>query len=325
MNAIEIVRLVKDYGNFRALDDLSINVPQGKIFGFLGPNGAGKTTATRILAGLAHPTSGSVNILGHDATKDSIAIKRLIGYLPDVPAFYEWMRADEYLIFIGEIFGLRGVKLKNWVADLLEVAGLSGIKKRIGEFSRGMKQRLGMAQTFINNPDVLLLDEPTSALDPIGRKEVLDMIKSLSERKTVFFSTHILTDVERVCDLVAIIDRGRLIIQGDLEQIKEKYAKPTFVIEIDDDAGILSEKLRRTPWVSSVKVDRGSILIDVSDVKTAQVELSGIISECGLPLRKLELKESSLEEIFVGLVNAQKSNSELPIGVSLAQAKESSE
>ncbi|MCL5290912.1 MAG: ABC transporter ATP-binding protein [Actinobacteria bacterium] len=302
MNAIEVRNLTKNFGDFKALDGLDIDVPEGAVFGFLGPNGAGKTTTTRILVGLAHPTSGRIKILGRDGIGEPASIKRSIGYLPDVPAFYEWMKAGEYLAFAGEMFGLRGADLKSRVAALLDAAGLAEIDRKIGGFSRGMKQRLGIAQAFVNNPDVLFLDEPTSALDPIGRKEVLDMIDSLSEKKTVFFSTHILADVERVCDSVAIIDRGRLVIQGDLESIKQNYTRPTFSIELDADAAPLAEKLRGVPWVSSVASDGGLLTIDVSDIKSAQMELAGVVAGAGLPVRKLELKEIALEDIFVDLV-----------------------
>lgn len=154
-NAIEIRDLTKAYGSVKALDELSLEVAKGTVFGFLGPNGAGKTTTTRILAGLAYPSSGSVKVLGYDAAKDGIPVKRSMGYLPDVPAFYEWMKAKEYLIFAGELFGLRGTELRRRVDSLIETAGLNGVNRPIGGFSRGMKQRLGIAQAFINDPDIL--------------------------------------------------------------------------------------------------------------------------------------------------------------------------
>lgn len=302
MNAIEIRGLAKTYGTFKALDGLDINVRQGAVFGFIGPNGAGKTTTTRILVGLAHATGGSIKILGHDALNDPASVKRLMGYVPDVPAFYEWMTAADYLIFIGELFGLRGRELNKRVGELIDVAGLTGIRRPVGGFSRGMKQRLGIAQAFINNPDILFLDEPTSALDPIGRKEVLDMIESLSTKKTVFFSTHILADVERVCDSVAIINKGRIIAQGGLEELKNNYARPVFTIEVDTGVDPLVAKLVSIPWIDSVSTDEQRVLVHVSDVRLAQTELLGIISELRIPVRLFELKETSLEDIFIDLV-----------------------
>ncbi len=309
VDAVEIRDLTKVYGSVKALDGLSLDVAKGTVFGFLGPNGAGKTTTTRILAGLAHPTGGSVKVLGYDATKEGTQVKLSMGYLPDVPAFYEWMSAKDYLNFAGELFGLRGPELKKRVESLIDTAGLNGVNRPIGGFSRGMKQRLGIAQAFINDPDILFLDEPTSALDPIGRKEVLDMIESLSKRKTVFFSTHILADVERVCDSVAIIDKGRLIAQGSLDELRDRYTRPIFTIELDTNAVPLAKKLKTVPWVTSVNSDKNILTVDVSDVKTAQIELAGIISSTGLPLRRLELKETTLEDIFVDLIQEKSTKS----------------
>ncbi len=303
MDAIEISGLVKKYGEVTALDGLTFEVPKGSIFGFLGPNGAGKTTTTRILVGLSRPTAGRVSVLGFDSVTDAKSMKRYVGYLPESPAFYDWMRAGEYLSFIAESFGLRGQQLKRKIADLLDASGLSGAaKQKIGTFSRGMKQRLGIAQAFANDPEILILDEPTSALDPIGRKEVLDLIESLSKRKTVFFSTHILGDVERVCDSVAIIDGGRLIVQGELERLKKTYARPSFLIEVDADASLLADKLRSASWASAVQVEGGAVTVDVSDIRAAQLELAGIVWRAGLPIRKIEFKEIALEDIFVDAV-----------------------
>lgn len=305
MNAIEISGLVKKYGDVTALDGLTFNVPKGSAFGFLGPNGAGKTTTTRILVGLAQPNAGRVSILGRDAAAETKLIKRSLGYLPESPALYDWMRAGEYLSFVGEAFGLRGHELRRRVADLLDASGLSdAAKRKIGTFSRGMKQRLGIAQAFVNDPVVLILDEPTSALDPIGRKEVLDLIESLSEKKTVFFSTHILGDVERVCDSVAIIDKGKLIVEGELEELKKTYARPTFLIELDADASSLAERLKSAPWASAVQVEGGTVTVDVSDVRSAQAELASIVGATGLPFRRIELKEIALEDIFIDAVDA---------------------
>ena len=212
--AVVVSGLTKTFGASRALDGVDLAVPEGAVFGFLGPNGAGKTTTLRILAGLARPTSGSASVFGHDVTRDADSVHALIGYLPDVPGFYKWMTATEYLELSGRLFGLEPAVLEQRSHALLDLAGLTGVTTRIGGYSRGMKQRLGVAQALINAPRLLLLDEPTSALDPIGRREVLEMIASLAGRTTVFFSTHILADVERVCSDVAILARGRVVAAG---------------------------------------------------------------------------------------------------------------
>src|SRR5581483_2722167 len=168
------------------------------------------TTMVRILTGLARATEGSVRLLGSPVVAGR-AIPDALGYLPDVPGFYDWMTGSEFIEFAARLFGLTGRALKGRVDNLMQLAGLSGVDTRIGGYSRGMKQRLGIAQALVNAPRLLILDEPTSALDPIGRKDVLDMLASLRGRTTVFFSTHILADVERVCDTVAILDRGCVV------------------------------------------------------------------------------------------------------------------
>ena len=215
-SAISVRGLTKTYGSFHALDSVDLDVPEGSVYGFLGPNGAGKTTTLRILTGLAKPTSGSATIFG--APAGSAAARAAVGFLPDVPGFYEWMTAEEFLRFAGGLFGLARGVLDERVRVLLGLAGLGDVDTKIGGFSRGMKQRLGVAQALVNAPRLLMLDEPTSALDPLGRKEVLDMVAALGGRTTVFFSTHILADVERVCDQVAILDRGKVVAQAPIDR-----------------------------------------------------------------------------------------------------------
>src|SRR5450756_1465836 len=212
--AIRTTGLTKVFGEKRALDSVDLVVEEGSVFGFLGPNGAGKTTALHMLTGLARPTSGSVQILGHDIASAGNAVRAEIGFLPDVPGFYEWMTAEEFLRFAGGLFGIGRRVLDERLGMLLDLAGLGDVKTKSGGYSRGMRQRLGVAQALINAPKLLLLDEPTSALDPMGRKDVLDMLTTLRGRTTVFFSTHILADVERVCDTVAILDLGRVVAQA---------------------------------------------------------------------------------------------------------------
>ncbi|MCL2422581.1 MAG: ABC transporter ATP-binding protein, partial [Micrococcales bacterium] len=210
--AIEVQGLVKTFGKgaqtTRALDGLDLRVEPGSVFGFLGPNGAGKTTTLRILLGLAQATAGSARICGHDV--GSPAVRRVTGFLPDVPGFASWMTARQVLELHASVFALSGDAARRRVDSLLDLAGLADVTAKVGGYSRGMRQRLGVAQALVNAPDVLLLDEPTSALDPLGRRTVLDLVARLRGRTTVFFSTHILGDAERVCDTVAIVDAGRV-------------------------------------------------------------------------------------------------------------------
>lgn len=295
--------LTKSYGARRALDAVDLSVDEGSVFGFLGPNGAGKTTMLRLMTGLARPTSGSIEVLGHDLASAGNAVRAAIGFLPDVPAFYEWMTAPDFLRFAGGLFGLSGTLLAERTAMLLDLAGLSGVNSKIGGYSRGMKQRLGVAQALINAPRLLLLDEPTSALDPMGRKDVLDMIASLRGRTTVFFSTHILADVERVCDSVAILDRGRVVAQAPVDELKRRYGKQKVVIEVTSGADALAADIAGRAWaVSVVRGPRGSIEATVTDVAAAQREIPEMVSVRGLGLSRMDAGELGLEEVFVELV-----------------------
>jgi len=301
VNAIEIAGLTKVYGETRVLDDVGLAVEEGSVFGFLGPNGAGKTTTLRILTGLARPTSGSAFVFGHPAGSHEVRV--VSGYLPDVPGFYPWMTAPEFLRFAGGLFGIARPLLDERVRVLLDLAGLSGVSTRVGGFSRGMKQRLGVAQALINAPRLLMLDEPTSALDPLGRKEVLDMIGSLGGRTTVFFSTHILADVERVCDTVAVLDQGRVVAHAPIDELRSRYGALRVTIEVDRDTDALEAALAVEPWVTSVaRSADGALTLAVTDVDVAQRALPAIVAQRGLALRRLEGGEVSLEEVFVDLV-----------------------
>ena len=301
-NAIEITRLVKTFGDAVALDGIDLAVPQGSVFGFLGPNGAGKTTALRILTGLARPTAGEARILGVNVSAAGNIVRSRIGYLPDVPGFYPWMTAMELVEFAGRLFGIEPATLRERAESLLQMAGLSEVKSKVGGFSRGMKQRLGIAQALINAPSVLLLDEPTSALDPIGRREVLEMIASLRGRTTVFFSTHILADVERVCDTAAILDRGKVVANAPIAELTRRAAVDRLVIEVEGDPAALIRDLERRPWLRSIERDEGRLMLAVSDLKAAQRELPAAIAAAELGLKRFEGAEVSLEDMFVELV-----------------------
>jgi ABC-2 type transport system ATP-binding protein len=301
--AVELDGVRKTFGDAVALDGLTLSVPEGSIYGFLGPNGAGKTTTLRVLAGLAHADAGAVRILGRDVAGGGADARGLIGFLPDVPAFYKWMTAPEYLRFAGSLFGLSGKELDDRVAAMLELAGLTGVRTRVGGFSRGMKQRLGVAQALIHGPRLLLLDEPTSALDPIGRRDVLDMVASLRGRTTVFFSTHILADVERVCDTVAVIARGRVVAQSGIDELRSRRGGLNRLsIEVDDPQRLWAG-LAGAAWLRTVEAgDEGELLVTCDDVEAAQRELPALVSRLGLALRRFGVDELDLEDVFVDLV-----------------------
>jgi len=304
---IRTTELTKVYGEKHALDSVDIVVEEGSIFGFLGPNGAGKTTTLHMLTGLARPTSGSMQILGRDVASAGNSVRGQIGFLPDVPGFYEWMTAQEFLRFAGGLFGIARPVLDERLAMLLDLAGLGAVDTKIGGYSRGMKQRLGVAQALINAPKLLLLDEPTSALDPMGRKDVLDMLMSLRGRTTVFFSTHILADVERVCDTVAILDRGRVVAQAPIDELKARYGQQKVVVEVTDGADELAEQIRRQSWATTVaRGSNGVIEVTVKDVGAAQRQIPAMVTARQIGLSRMEAGEMGLEEVFVELVGGER-------------------
>ena len=302
--AIELRGLTKRFGDAIALDGVDLVVRPGMVFGFLGRNGAGKTTALRILSGLARPTAGTAHVLGHDVERATDAIRARIGFLPDVPGFYPWMTAREYLEFAGRLFGLDKATLDARATALLEMAGLASVTTRVGGFSRGMKQRLGIAQALINAPSLLMLDEPTSALDPIGRREVLEMVASLRGRTTVFFSTHILADVERVCDAVAILERGRVVASAGVEELTARATANHLIVEVEDSvaAAAVAGALAGRAWLKSIETDGRALHLAVSDLPSAQREIPAAIAAAGMALRRFEIGETSLEDVFVELV-----------------------
>jgi ABC-2 type transport system ATP-binding protein len=307
--AVEVETLTKRFGPVTALDRVDLTVPAGSIFGFLGPNGAGKTTLIRILTGLARATDGRATVLGHgveDRAGVPATVRARMGFLPDVPGFYPWMTAAEFLRFAAQLFGLDRATTEDRVEGLLELAGLSRVSTRIGGYSRGMKQRLGVAQALINAPELLFLDEPTSALDPIGRREVLEMIASLRGRTTVFFSTHILADVERVCDTVAILDRGRLAVSATVTELRRRAAGDRLTVEVDRESGAqqLAERLAQLDSVAAVDRQGPVLTLRVIDLAAASRAIPAALAALGLGLHRFERTEATLEEVFVEIVGA---------------------
>lgn len=308
--AITCTGLVKRYGAVAALDGLDLAVPAGTIFGFLGPNGSGKTTTVRLLTGLARPTAGSATVAGYDATRNEPALRRQIGHLDQAPRFYPWMHGRELLEFAGELFGLRGRTLRARVDEMLALTGLSeAADRKIGGYSGGMKQRLGLAQALINRPAVLFLDEPVSALDPTGRHDLLAMIAKLRGQATVFMSTHILADVERVCDRVAIVDQGRLVVEAGVAELQERYAQPIFLLEPEPGqepaVAALVGALRAAPWAAEVVATGGELRVLVRDLATARALILPFVAEYNVALARFERGRPSLEDIFLRLVGSR--------------------
>jgi len=299
--AIECNGISRRFGDFVAVDKLDLKVKENSIFGFLGPNGAGKTTTIKMLTGTIKPSEGDAMIAGHSILKDSKSVHAIMGYLPEEPCFYEWMNGESFLQFIGNLFKIPNVE--DRVSRLLKDAGLYEVRKRkIKKYSKGMKQRLGIAQALINDPKVLFLDEPCSALDPIGRLEVLNMITKIKEKTTVFMSSHILADIDRICDSVGILDKGCLIMQSSISELRDRFAKPMFKMVFEQEPIELERKLKKLDFVDGVKRNKEELVVYVNDVERAKNELlSCVISEHAPPL-KYELASPTLEDIFINLV-----------------------
>ena len=305
--AVETRGLTKRFGPVLALDGLDLVVPSGSIFGLLGPNGAGKTTTLRILTGLAKPTAGSASVVGVEVGLDQPELRRRLGYLDQDPRFYGWMKGRELLDLVGRLHGLVGAELRSRVAEMLARTGLSvAAERRIGGYSGGMRQRLGIAQALLHGPQVLFLDEPVSSLDPEGRRDLLSLIAGLRGEATVVFSTHVLSDVERICDRVAILDRGRRVTEGPLEELLAAHARPIFRLVPapgqDDLLAGLVDRLRAAPWTSDVSAESGVIRVTVSDPDAAASAILAIVVSSDVVLDQFERARPTLEDVFLELV-----------------------
>lgn len=304
MNALEIEGLSKSFGASRVLADLSFSVPEHAVFGFLGPNGAGKTTAMKLVLGLLKPDAGTIRVFGEPVSYGETATNRMIGYLPDVPEYYGYMTPLEYLALCGEITGLSAKAIKERSHSLLELVGLPVSRKRIGGFSRGMKQRLGIAQALLNQPKLLICDEPTSALDPVGRKEILDILSQVTPYTTVIFSTHILSDVEKICSQAAILHKGRIALEGSLDELRASHGSSRLLVSFADPS-----KLQRllnagefAPYRQDAAVEELSVSFPVPDTQSASLELMSLLCRLDLAPVKLEAPEPSLEKLFMEVV-----------------------
>jgi len=310
MAAIEISGLSKDYAvgfwrkrHFRALDQLTLQVEQGEVFGFLGPNGAGKTTTLKILTGLIFPTEGTATILGHPAGQPEAFLRA--GFLPEQPYFYDYLTPEELLDYFARFFPFTAAERKRRRDAVLEQVGLSEVRHRpLRKFSKGMLQRVGIAQAILHEPDIVLLDEPMSGLDPGGRHEVRELILQLKAAgKTVFFSTHILSDAEALCDRVAILNRGRLVGVGQISALLQRQAGYEAVIECASPETLLSLRPLATnePLITAGQC---RIVIQEQDLR----RLLALCQSDGLRLVSLNPVRLSLEDYFVEVLRGKESN-----------------
>lgn len=297
--AIEAVHLRKVYGRKVAVDDVSLQVSQGEIFGFLGPNGAGKSTLVKMLLGLIYPTAGTARLLGQPL--GSLEARAKIGFLPELFRFHTWMRADEFLDFHGKLYGMRDAARKRRIPEVLELVGLTArAQDKLQTFSKGMQQRIGLAQALLNSPKLVILDEPTSALDPIGRRDVRDIIRQLkAENVTVFLNSHLLSEIETVCDRVAIIDKGRVVRQGNLAEMLVD------TLELEITAGnitpALLDALRR---IDPQLHQEGKQIRMVAGDHEQVAQIADLLVQMGARLYELHSVRRTLEDLFVRVVES---------------------
>ena len=306
-SAILIEGLTKRYpGGVLALDSLTMTVPAGSVFGLLGPNGAGKTTTLRLLAGLTRATAGRASIGGVAVSPDALDARRGLGYLEQDPRAYAWMTGRDQLRMLGRLHGLDGRALDAAVDEALARVDLAAAAdRRTASYSGGMRQRLGIAGALVHGPRVAILDEPVSSLDPEGRRDVLNLVAGLRGEITVLFSTHVLADVERICDRVGILAHGRLVVEGPLAELLERYALPVYRIEAEPDqrAGLdaLAGELRTRSWVTGVGVEHGVASVAVSDPELAGREILGVIASSGVGVLSVARARPTLEDVFLRL------------------------
>lgn len=294
MDMLRITGLHKRFGDKEVLRGLDLSVPEHSIYGFIGKNGSGKTTTMKTVLGLLKADSGDIIVNGEKVVYGQTDTNRYIGYLPDVPDFYSFMTAKEYLRFCGEITGMSRADIEERTKELLTLVGLADETHRIKGFSRGMKQRLGIAQALLSRPKLLICDEPTSALDPVGRKEILDILLAIKDQTTVLFSTHILSDVERICTDVAFLKDGVVDIGGKLSDIKTRYRSNEYMIETENDSDTV---ILRNAFPEAKEIDRNKMTF--SENKYSASEILRFVADHRISLLKVERLEPSLEDLFM--------------------------
>jgi ABC-2 type transport system ATP-binding protein len=324
---ITVTDLTKRYARHTAVDHVSFEVQKGQIVGFLGPNGAGKTTTMRMLTCFLPPTSGQATVAGFDVLEQPFEVKKRIGYLPEMPPLYPEMRTAEYLAFVGSLKGLSGLELTKRVEYVLERCAIADVRdKLLGKLSKGYRQRVGLAQAIIHNPDVLILDEPTSGLDPKQINETRDLIKSLAGDHTIILSTHILPEVEQTCQYVLIINKGKLVVKDSVNNLQNRArGAESLLVEVaarkgDVDSAMVQRRLEQISGVTRVvfkeKVqNRAAFEIESHKDGFVRGDLARAIVESGWDLNELRPTAVSLEEIFLQLTGEPAAvASEEPVG-----------
>lgn len=298
---LKVDSLTKQYSQTKVVDDISFSLDHGKCITLIGPNGAGKTTTIRMLAGLLKQSSGNITFAGQKANAD---IRKFIGYLPQYPVFPSWMTGKEFLILSGTLSKMSKSVAREKAEQLAARVGITdALNKRIGNYSGGMKQRLGIAQALIHSPQLLMLDEPVSSLDPLGRREILSLMEELKEEMTILFSTHILNDAEEVSDELILLNHGKIIESGDIATLRKKYQTSIIELTFEDIHENISDKINALPSVTNSFVERNTYKVTAANIEQARIELLALITKEQLPLTSFEVNRASLEELFVKAVS----------------------
>ena len=309
---ITVENLTKHYGDIIAVDDLSFEIEEGHVYGFLGPNGAGKTTTMNIMTGCLSATGGHVKIYGHDIFEEPYEAKKLIGFLPEQPPLYMSDTPLEYLRFVGEAKGLRGTELEQQTEQVIEQTKIAGVKNRsISKLSKGYKQRVGIAQALIGNPKVIILDEPTVGLDPIQIIEIRDLIKELGKKHTVIFSSHILSEVQAICDQVLIISKGKLVAFDKPENLEKLLLSPN-EITITSNATVkeVEEILAGINYIADTSIEKkehvvARIKTDFDDIYSVSGAIFTAFAAKQKVLLEMTLEKADLEDIFIELTESE--------------------
>ena len=308
---ISVEHLTKCYGDFKAIDDITFEIHEGHVYGFLGPNGAGKTTTMNIMTGCLSATEGRVNIYGYDIFEEPLQAKKLIGYLPEHPPLYLNETPLEYLRFVGEAKGLKGAELKRQIEEVIQKTKIDSVKdRRISALSKGYRQRVGIAQALLGNPKVIILDEPTVGLDPIQIIEIRDLIKELGRTHTVVFSSHILSEVQAICDQVMIISKGRLVAFDTPENLEKLLLTPNEITITTDASGQETrEILGSIEHVVETSIEEKEYVVariktDHDDVYKVSRAVFNAFASKGKALLEMTLKRGNLEEVFIELTES---------------------
>jgi len=303
--AIETSGLTKRYGSLTAVSKLDLKVERNTVHGFLGPNGAGKTTTIKVLVGLLKPDEGTVRVLGQEVRGDRPDVRLRMGYMPELPKFPKHLKGWELLDIYGKMYGMTEQERTEQIPKLLEMVGLKGRERDfIGKYSKGMQQRLGIAQALLNDPELVVLDEPSLGLDPVGMVEVRELVKRIAkEGMTVFISSHLLFEVEQICSHVTIIHRGVSLVSDTLQNVSNKLSGPTTLqIEVAKLSDAIVETVKELPFVSNVSQDGNTLIIELKTRDDVRPQISQEITKSGGVIVSMSLKGPRLEEVFMQLV-----------------------